>query len=280
MPVNPPRNEHELELAIVRRVGRDNKQAIDDRTTMANAIVAQMLGDGVAVKGGSLLRFRYGSKNSRYTMDFDATRKIDLDTFIKGFRERLAAGWQGFTGEADILPQASPRGVPFEYVMQPIKVKLKYKNNSWCSVSLEISLGEAGCADYSDVLQPNEETLTLFSELGFPPPAPVRTMPLEHQLAQKLRGISGLNSRRAHDLIDLQLMMLHDGENIDLRKVGEICKHIFRHPGTQDWPPKIARLQNWDTLYAEQIADLPVAKDVDSAIDWANGLISDIAALS
>ena len=115
MPVDPPRNEHELELAIVRRAGRNNKQAIDDRTTMANAIVAQMLGDGVAVKGGSLLRFRYGSKNSRYTMDFDATRKIDLDTFIKGFRERLAAGWQGFTGEADILPQASPRGVPFEY---------------------------------------------------------------------------------------------------------------------------------------------------------------------
>lgn len=279
MPVNPPRNEHELELAIVRRVGRNNKQAIDDRITMANAIVAQMLGEGVAVKGGSLLRFRYGSKKSRYTMDFDVTRRIDLDTFIKGFRERLAAGWQGFTGTADILPQANPKGVPFEYVMQPIKVKLKYGNNSWCSVDLEISLGEAGCADCCDELKPNEETVALFSELGFPSPAPVHTMPLEHQLAQKLRGISGLNSRRAHDLIDLQLMVLYDGDNIDWRKVGDICKHIFRRPETQDWPPSIVRLKNWAELYAEQIADLPVAKDVDSAINWANNLVRKIMSL-
>ena len=165
MQAKPPRNEHELELALVRRAGNRNKQATDDRTTMANAIVAQMLGEGVAVKGGSMLRFRYGSKNSRYTMDFDATRKIDLDSFIKGFRERLSAGWNGFTGEADILPQASPVGVPFDYVMQP-------------------------------------------------------------------------------------------------------------------WPPTIVPLPNWDTLYKEQIADLPVAKDVATAIKWANSLVSTIVNLS
>ena len=280
MQAKPPRNEHELELALVRRAGNSNKQAKDDRTTMANAIVAQMLGEGVAVKGGSMLRFRYGSKNSRYTMDFDATRKIDLDAFIKGFRERLSAGWNGFTGEADILPQASPVGVPFDYVMQPIKVKLKYKNNSWCSVNLEISLGEAGCADCSDDLPPNEETVTLFSDLGFPPPSSVRTMRLEHQFAQKLRGLSGLNSRRAHDLINLQLMMLYDGDRVDLKEVGSICEKIFRNPGMQPWPPTIVPLPNWDTLYKEQIADLPVAKDVATAIKWANSLVSTIVNLS
>ena len=62
MPAKPPRNEHELELALVRRAGNSNKQAKDDRTTMANAIVAQMLGEGVAVKGGSMFRCQIGTR--------------------------------------------------------------------------------------------------------------------------------------------------------------------------------------------------------------------------
>ena len=106
-----PHNEHMLELAIVRRAGNDNERALADRMTMANAIVGQLLGPGAGVKGGSSLRFRYGSADSRYTMDFDMTRKIGLEEFLSGFKRRLATGWSGFTGECDILPQANPRGV-------------------------------------------------------------------------------------------------------------------------------------------------------------------------
>ena len=273
----PPHNEHALELALVRRAGNDNKRANDDRTTMANAIITQMLGDGVAVKGGSSLRFRYGSRATRFTMDFDVTRRIDLDEFLRGFRSRLAAGWQGFTGEVAILPQANPKGVPFDYVMQPFKVKLKYKNQSWCSVNLEMSLGEAGCADSCDALTPDAETLSLFADLGFSLPTSINVMPLDHQIAQKLRAVSGFNSRRAHDLIDLQLILLYDEAIVDFAAVKRICERIFRHSNTPPWPTPISKGESWDSLYTAQIADLPVLQTTDEAVDWVNKLIKRIA---
>lgn len=276
MPVKPPHNEHELELALVRRAGKSNLRAATDRTTMANAIVARMLGEDVAVKGGASLRFRYSSGGARYTMDFDVTRKIGFGDFLAGFRARLAEGWCGFTGEADVLPQASPAGVPPEYVMQPVRVRLKYRNHSWCSVNLEVTAGEAGCADESDCVEPGAEAVAIFADLGFPPPDAVRLMPLEHQMAQKLRGAAGRHSRRAHDLIDLQLMMLHDGPRINLARVRDICRTIFRYSDTPPWPPEISMRPLWDTLYAEQVADLPVLSTVEEAIDWTNALIAQI----
>ena len=274
MLVKPPHNEHELELAIVRRAGRSNRQALIDRTVLANGIVGQLLGEGAGVKGGSGLKFRYGSANCRYTMDFDTTRSIDLDAFIKGFRARLKAGWNGFTGEVDILEAHAPRGVPLDYVMQPLKVRLRYRNQTWCSVDLEITLGSAGSAEQLEIVPPNAETIALFTDLGLEVPGPVRLMSLEHQVAQKLRGVSGPGSRRAHDLIDLQLILAR--EDLNLARIGKICTDIFRGYGSVAWPPNIRKGENWDALYSEQLADLPVLATVDEAIAWANDIVAKI----
>lgn len=273
--LKPPHNEHELELAIVRRAGNDNAQALSVRTTMANAIVGQFLCDGVAIKGGSSLRFRYGSENSRYTMDFDVTRRIGLDEFLEHLKTKLAEGWSGFTGEITILPQAAPKDVPFDYVMQPIKVRLFYKGKSWCSVDLEVSLGEAGAADHADNMPPNEETLSAFRDLGFPVPGPVPLMPVEHQIAQKLSGLSGETSRRAHDLIDLQIMFQREQVSLPLLK--DICQRLFASRRKASWPPTIVRHEDWPSLYDAQRAELPVLQTVDEAIEWINALIAKIA---
>lgn len=270
----PPQNEHMLELAIVRRAGNDNEHALADRMTMANAIVGQLLGPGVGVKGGSSLRFRYGSGDSRYTMDFDMTRRIELDDFLSGFRRRLLEGWNGFTGEYEILPQASPRGVPFDYVMQPVRVRLKYKNQSWCSVALEITKASCGCADQFDEIAPNEETLALFRDLGFPDPEPVLAMKLDHQVAQKLRGVCCIDSERAHDLIDLQLIMQR--EQVFLPRVKAICQNIFRGKGCPKWPAMVVKGPNWDTIYERQKLSLPVLSTVDEAVVWVNQLIRQV----
>ena len=80
----PPHNEHYLELAIVRRAKNDNGKAMTDRMTMANAIVGQFLGSGTGVKGGSSLRFRYGSAQSRYTTD-GATASSGVVSSCGGF---------------------------------------------------------------------------------------------------------------------------------------------------------------------------------------------------
>ena len=39
----PPRNEHELELRLVRLLGNDNSRMLAMRTMMANAIAGQFL---------------------------------------------------------------------------------------------------------------------------------------------------------------------------------------------------------------------------------------------
>ncbi|MBR4613172.1 MAG: nucleotidyl transferase AbiEii/AbiGii toxin family protein [Kiritimatiellae bacterium] len=271
----PPANEHELELAIVRRAGRSNPRALADRITMANAIVGQFLGDGVAVKGGSSLRFRYGSDGTRHTMDFDTTRRISLDEFLSRFQNGLSMGWEGFTGEAALLPQASPRGVPPEYVMQPIRVKLFYKGKNWCSVDLEISLGEAGAADDIELMQPNAETVAVFTELGFPAPMPAPLMRIEHQVAQKLHAVSDTHSHRAHDLIDLQLIVQR--EKLDFAKIRRICVRLFAARKRTPWPPpKVKGGDDWPTLYDNQKGALPVLPTVEEAVDWVNGLIEEI----
>ena len=56
--VKPPRNEHELELRLVRLLGNDNQRMLVMRTMMANAIAGQFLPRGTILKGGGSLRFR------------------------------------------------------------------------------------------------------------------------------------------------------------------------------------------------------------------------------
>ena len=73
---NAPNSKVNLDRALQRFAG-DFARANDLRGQMANAIIAQMIGDGV-VKGGSGLRFRYGEKFTRVTMDLDTVWANDL----------------------------------------------------------------------------------------------------------------------------------------------------------------------------------------------------------
>ena len=78
---NAPNSKVNLDRAIQRFAG-DVARERELRNLMANAIVAQMIGDGV-VKGGTGLKFRYGERMSRVTLDLDTAWKTDLDAFLK-----------------------------------------------------------------------------------------------------------------------------------------------------------------------------------------------------
>ena len=82
---------------------------------MANAIVGQMLSDGV-VKGGSSLKLRYGDANTRFTTDLDTAYRQEIDNFISTLEGRLRDGWSDFSGRIIKRSQARPEGVPIEYV--------------------------------------------------------------------------------------------------------------------------------------------------------------------
>ena len=193
MTVKRPNSCTNLNKALL-RLARSDESFLDLRATLANVIVAQLLPNGV-VKGGSQLKLRFGPMASRVTMDLDTTRSIDLDTFLKRFRVALSSGWNDFTGDLIVKAQASPKGIPFEYVMQPLDVKLRYRGQPWYTILVEVGHNEIGDADEAECLPIPAGIATIFEKLGFPEPNPVPLMPLKFQIAQKLHGLTAKRLR-------------------------------------------------------------------------------------
>jgi len=224
--MKPPHNVTYLEKAL-RALAKTDDSLVRLRRTLANVIAGQFL-EGAVMRGGGSLKLRYGEQATRYTLDFDAARKIDEEAFVERFNRRLAAGWGLFSGRLVRAPKPHPRKVPGEYVMQPFEVKLTYKNQAWCTVDLEVSYDEVGDADACDLLPLPDGVLSSFRALGLPDPAPVPLMRISHQLAQKLHGVTDPQYCRAQDLIDLQLMVAR--EEIDFAEVRAICLRLFANP--------------------------------------------------
>ena len=188
-----PNGMRHLDDAIRRSCGGAAQDYMRLRTRMANAIVAQMLPDGV-VKGGSSIKMRYGDAATRFTTDLDMATAMDADLNMERLNDRLRQGWEGFTGRVVRKDPASPKDVPEEYVMQPCEVKLSYLGKPWCTVPLEVGFNEIGDADtieWSDM----PDVAELFEGIGFPPPGKAPLMPLDHQVTQKLHAVSGAGDR-------------------------------------------------------------------------------------
>ena len=88
-------------------------------------------------------------------------------SFLKDIKSKLTLGWNGFDGYVVVQKQATPRGIPFEYVMQPCDVKLNYKGTPWFTVKMEISHNEIGNADEIEMISPSETIIKLFDFLCF-----------------------------------------------------------------------------------------------------------------
>lgn len=86
-----PNSRRNLDEAIRGVAGLDASY-VKAKTIVANAIVGQMLPEGV-VKGGSALKLRYGDAGTRFTTDLDVARRNDLDSFVGELDGRLAQGW-------------------------------------------------------------------------------------------------------------------------------------------------------------------------------------------
>ncbi|MDR1082914.1 MAG: nucleotidyl transferase AbiEii/AbiGii toxin family protein [Coriobacteriales bacterium] len=271
MPGKLPNSRRNLDIAIERLFGTTD-DTIRVRKMIANTIVGQMLPKGV-IKGGSSLKMRYGDKITRFTRDLDATMAEELKDFIQELDDALAKGWNGFTGKVVRLEPAKPKSVPGEYVMQPFDIKMSYNSASWLTVQLELGhdeIGDTANPDYA--ISP--DIVTVFEQLGFPAPEPVALMPIPHQIAQKLHAVSGPDSDRAHDLIDLQLIVAN--ENVDYSKIEEACQRLFVFRKLQGWPPTVTKGAGWDELYENQLDDLDVLKSIDEAVRWVNELIDNI----
>jgi len=157
--------------------------------------------------------------------------------------------------------------------MQPFEVKLSYYDKPWLTVPFEVGHNEIGDADYPEY-KLSEDIIMLFDRIGLPTPTPIPCMALHHQKAQKLHGSSVYDSARAHDLIDLQLIIKN--ESIDYQATRTACVRLFAYRKQQTWPPTIKSSEGWKELYDSQKTDLSVIDNVSDAVVWVNELISRI----
>ena len=268
-----PNSKVNLDRAIQRLYGTQARY-VEIRSIIANTVVGQFLPQGV-VKGGSALRLRYGIDNTRVTIDFDTAHRNDIEDFISTIETGLRDGWSGFTGEVIRRNPVTPKDIPAQYVMQPFDVKLRYMKQPWCTVRLEVGYDEIGDAQTAEEFIA-QEILDVFKNLCLDEPKPIPLMPLTHQVAQKLHGVSEPNSSRAHDLVDLQLIFSRDA--VDLKEVSRIAKRLFANRRRQPWPSLITKGESWDSLYADAAEGLEVLETVDEAVAWANELIERIDA--
>ena len=158
--------------------------------------------------------------------------------------------------------------------MQPLDIKLAYKNQPWCTVRLEVSHNELGDADEVECRELPQSVVEIFETLGFSRPNAIPLMPLPFQIAQKLHGVTSAGSDRVRDLIDLQLIVA--AFQIEMEKTADICRRLFAYRRRQPWPPQIIKGESWSSLYDEQRGKLSVLPTVDEAIAWANDLIAKI----
>ena len=264
-----PNSRRNLDITNERLFGM-NENPLQVRTLMANTIIGQLLPKGV-VKGGCALKLRYGDKTTRFTRDLDTARAGKLVTYLEQLEASLKEGWNGFIGKIVRKEPAKPKGIPGEYIMQPFEIRISYIGRSWLTVPLEIGHDEIGDTEVFDFTI-SQEVITIFSKLGFPAPKPIALLQIHHQIAQKLHALSAEASERAHDLIDLQLIVKYD--HIDYSLTKNACRRLFAYRRQQAWPPVISAGNGWDTLYGSQIASLDVLQNINEAIAWVNNFIS------
>ena len=268
-----PNSRRNLDIAI-ERVSVERGDPLRLRTALANAIVGQMLPSGT-VKGGGALKLRYGDAATRFTRDLDTARASSIEAYIEELERNLERGWNGFTGRVVPRKPARPKNVPEGYVMQPYSIKLEYNRKPWLTVELEVGHNEIGDADAPEPIM-SPDIAGVFVELGFQVPDPIGLMPLHHQIAQKLHGLTEEGSARAHDLVDLQIILANS--DIDLILTRKTCARLFAYRNLQEWPPFIRVGEGWEALYDRQAADLNVLPSVGEAAAWANELVSRIDA--
>jgi len=241
------------------------EQGTTDRRLVAlvgNIALSQMLPDS-AIKGGTGLKLRFGERLTRDTPDVDAAFRGELDAFRDELAENLAAGWGGFSGTVTMGAKRSPNSVPEAYVMQPFRVTLKYHGRTFKGVDLEVGYDELGATTSEQPeFEMSDEVLRVFAAVGLPTPAPVRVQPLHHQTAQKLHACTAPRSDRAHDLVDLQLIV----PLTDAALVRATAKRLFKFRAEHEWPPTATAGHDWESLYAEAAEGLDVLPTATDAV--------------
>ncbi len=275
--MRPTNRTHLIKLINEAKVS--DASSIELSKSLATIAVCQMLvpmnsvtGFAGMVKGGTAIKLRLGRVGARASADVDIIRNIEKAMFEEKLIESLRIGWQGFTGRLKILDPANPKNIPKEYLMQPYKISLFYEGKEWQFVTLELGTDEIGDTEEHDLVFA-ESLIVELEQFGFSEIAPVPVIALHHQIAQKIHASTQVGSERAHDLVDLQLLVSRES---DLKLLRETCVRLFKYRKSTIWPPTFKLNPGWEDLYAASTEGLAVLNSASEAVAWGNKLLQDI----
>lgn len=295
----PPLNVTQLNSRLVQVAAALGIPVARARVMLCTLIVSQMLPDVAAVKGGMGLKLRFGERGTRATSDLDVSTRVRGEEFGQAFRARLAEGWGTVPpskGEQRRNPDA-PSRVAFtatlraaklhdpgltrpEYVMHPYRVSIAFLGHAWGSLDVEVSDPEIDSHAHTR-REIDGELVQFGAHFGFGELQPVELVDLEYQIAQKLHAVTDPAYRRAHDLVDLQLLW---NAGPDLRSLCQLCLRTFDWRRQQVWPPLPLRaMDGWDLAYADARAETQidgqtsVLPDVATAREWLDRIIGIVA---
>ena len=273
-----PANYRELERRIKKYAEENGVPEKRIKTVVASTVSGQLMPDGV-VKGGTAMKLRLGEAGSRFTPDFDAARRagLSLEDYQFKLSENLEIGWKGFSGRVVEVKTYEPEGIPEDYIMRAFDIKLSYKEKSMLTLRFELGRDEIGSTESSPRFIASD-IVDLFQELGLPQPLEVEVLSTEHQIAQKLHACTtpdrNHQNTRAHDLVDLQLLIESDPP--DLIKLNEIGRRLFAARRLGTWPPEVIIFEKWEEIYNVEAEGLGLLGTVQEAIAWINGLLEEM----
>lgn len=182
----------------------------------------------------------------------------DIDLVIHGAENLMEAIDRSLRSEHD-----EPRvhgGFTFQRKGEPrdlrngawrIEMTVRYEGTAWNTISVDVA-GE----EIPDVA-PEYITAIDLSALHLPGPDVIPCLPLHHQLAQKIHGMTqppqeGGRNERAKDLVDVLLIEAFLGEMAELRRT---CVRVFEARGTHEWPPTLKVPEHWRDEFGKMAAE-------------------------
>lgn len=276
------------------------------RTIVSAIIVAQMLPGDIAIKGGLGIKLRLGELGTRATTDLDAVVPLTSDSrspytsTISRLSDELEKGWGvlppsraeerrnpaapnrvAFTGVLRPGEQHDPGVRHPEYLMQPVRVTVRFLGRPWSHVDLELTRPEPQ-TNYAETIPIDSELAELFDSLEFGPLTDVHILRPEVQIAQKIHALTSPASDRGHDLVDIQLLWT---DAVNERLLEESCRLTFSYRQEHQWPPlplrdMTADRERYRVAAAEARLGVPesaVRIELDDAVSWLSSKIESIA---
>lgn len=208
------------------------------------AAAAEKRGAGMTVKGGVALELRL-HPTARATDDIDIIVQQPngdilnaLDTSLTTENE-VAAEHEGFTfqrkGQAITLESGAIR----------LALSVRYEGGAWTTISIDLAPEEL------PGIPPEYIQAIDLSDFHLKGPGMIPCLPLNHQIAQKIHGMTqppreGSRNERVKDAADLLLL---EERVTDYRELRQACKQVFEFRRTHEWPPKTGSHDHWREEY-------------------------------